>query len=151
MRHGNRRLDVVLILGVVALTLLPWYRIDGGFYGFSWLTGFPLSTEAAPGIVQIAAHGRPWLAVVVLLLLLAGTARGIADPMRRGGVLAWLGALGVLFLAMQGLAIGFSGWTWTISENLFGALSNGQPAMGAGAVLAALVFVLLFAFGLAER
>src|SRR5690606_35217965 len=87
----------------------------------------------------------------VLLLLLAVTARGIADPMRRGGALAWLGAFGVLFLALQGLAIGFSGWTWTISENLFGALSNGQPAMGAGAVLAAVVFVLLFAFGLAER
>ncbi|ANH07704.1 iron ABC transporter permease [Shinella sp. HZN7] len=151
MRHGNRRLDVVLILGVVALTLLPWYRIDGGFYGFGWLAGFPLSTEAAPGLVQIAAHGRLWLAGVVLLLILAGAARGMADPMRRGAALAWLGALGVLFLSLQGLAIGFSGWTWTISESLFGMLPDGQPAMGAGAVLSAVVFVLLFSFGLAER
>lgn len=151
MRHGNRRLDVVLILGAVALTLLPWYRIDGGFYGFGWLAGFPLSTEVAPGLVQIAAHGRWWLAGVVLLLLLAGAARGMADPMRRGAALAWLGALGVLFLSLQGLAIGFSGWTWTISESLFGALSDGQPSMGAGAVLSAVVFVLLFSFGLAER
>ena len=30
MTHGNRRLDMVLILGAVALTLLPWYRIEGG-------------------------------------------------------------------------------------------------------------------------
>ena len=151
MRHGNRRLDVVLILGAVALTLLPWYRIDGGFYGFGWLAGFPVSPETAPGFVQIAVHGRHWLAGVVLLLLLAVAARGMADPMRRGGALAWIGALGVFFLTLQGLAIGFSGWTWTVSESLFGALSDGQPSMGAGAVLSAVVFVLLFSFGLAER
>ncbi|TAA60166.1 iron ABC transporter permease [Shinella sp. JR1-6] len=151
MRHGNRRLDVVLILGVVALTLLPWYRIDGGFYGFGWLAGFPLSTEAAPGLVQIAVHDRLWLAGSALLLLLAVAARSMADPIRRGAALAFLGALGILFLSLQGLAIGFSGWTWTVSESLFGALSDGQPSMGAGAVLSAVVFVLLFAFGLAER
>lgn len=151
MRYGNRRLDVVLILGVVALALLPWYRIDDGFFGFGWLAGFPLTAEAAPGLVQIAVHGRLWLGGAVLLLLVAGAARGTADPMRRGATLAWVGALGVLFLSLQGLAIGFSGWTWTISETLFGMLSDGQPSMGAGAVLLATVFVLLFAFGLAER
>ncbi len=151
MTHGNRRLDIVLALGAVALTLLPWYRIDGGFFGFGWLAGFPLSAEAAPGLVQIALHGRLWLAVAVLLLLVAGMARGMADPMRRGAVLAWAGALGVVFLALQGLAVGFTGWTWTISETLFGPLADGQPSMGAGAVLSAVTFVLLFAFGLAER
>jgi len=151
MTHGNRRLDIVLILGAVALTLLPWYRIDGGFFGFGWLAGFPLSAEAAPGLVQIALHGRLWLAVAVLLFLVAGAARGMADPMRRGAVLAWAGAIGVVFLSLQGLAVGFTGWTWTISETLFGPLADGQPSMGAGAVLSAVTFVLLFAFGLAER
>ena len=151
MRHGNRRLDIVLILGTVALTLLPWYRIEGGFYGFGWLTGFPLSAEVAPGGVQIFAHGRLWLAGALVLLLMACAARGMADPMRRGAVLAWVGAIGVLFLTLQGLAIGFSGWSWMASENLFGPLADGQPSMGAGAVLSSIVFVLLFAFGLAER
>ncbi|MDR9803211.1 ABC transporter permease [Rhizobium hidalgonense] len=151
MRHGNRRLDVVLILGAVALTLLPWYRIENGFFGLGWLAGFPFSTEAAPGLVQIFAHGRLWLAGALVLFLLAVAARGMADPMRRGAVLAWTGATGVLFLSLQGLAIGFSGWNWTVSETLFGPLSNGQPAMGAGAVLSSITFVLLFAFGLAER
>ncbi|WP_064692872.1 ABC transporter permease [Rhizobium aegyptiacum] len=151
MRHGNRRLDVVLILGVVALTLLPWYRIENGFFELGWLAGFPLSLEAAPGLVQIFAHGRLWLAGALMLLLLALAARRMADPMRRGAVLAWSGAIGVLFLSLQGLAIGFSGWNWTVSDTLFGPLSNGQPAMGAGAVLSSITFVLLFAFGLAER
>lgn len=151
MTNGNRRLDAVLILGAVALTLLPWYRIEGGFFGLGWLAGFPLSAEAAPGLVQIAMHGRWWLAAAVLILLIAGAARGMADPMRRGAVLAWAGAIGVVFLALQGLAIGFTGWTWTISESLFGPLAEGQPSMGAGAVLASILFVLMFAFGLAER
>ncbi|ASY66098.1 Ferric iron ABC transporter, permease protein (plasmid) [Sinorhizobium sojae CCBAU 05684] len=151
MTHGNRRLDIVLFLGAVATTLLPWYRTEGGFFGLGWLAGFPLSSEVAPLLVQIVAHERPWLAAVALLLLIAGASRSIADPMRRGGVLAWVGALGVVFLSLQGLAIGFTGWTWTISESIFGALDKGQPSMGAGAVLAAALFVLIFSFGLAER
>ena len=151
MRQGTGRLDMVLALGFVALALLPWYRIEGGFFGLGWLAGFPLSAEAAPGLVQIVAHGRLWLAGAALLLILAGAARGMADPMRRGAALAWIGALGVVFLSLQGLAIGFSGWTWTVSETLFGPLADGQPSMGAGAVLLSVTFVLLFAFGLAGR
>ncbi|CAN7703440.1 ABC transporter permease [Neorhizobium tomejilense] len=151
MRHGNRRLDMVLVLGVVALTLLPWYRIENGFLGLGWLAGFPLSPEAAPAVVQMVAHGRLWLSGALVLLFLAVMARTMADPMRRGALLAWIGAMGVLFLSLQGLAIGFSGWIWTVSETLFGTLSNGQPSMGAGAVLSAITFALLFAFGLAER
>ncbi len=151
MRHGNRRLDVVLILGAVALTLLPWYRIETGFFGLGWLAGFPFFRQTAPGLVQIFAHGRLWLGGALVLLLLAIAARGIADPMHRGAALASTGAAGVLFLSLQGLAISLNGWTWAVSETLFGQLSDGQPSMGAGAVLLAVSFVLLFAFGLAER
>jgi iron(III) transport system permease protein len=70
---------------------------------------------------------------------------------RRNEVLIWTSALGVGFLALQGLAIGFSGWNWIISENLFGALADGQPAFGAGAILTGFCFLLIFSFGLAER
>ncbi|AGS21922.1 ABC transporter permease [Rhizobium etli] len=151
MRRGNRRLDIVLGLGAAALILVPWYRIEGGFFGFKWPSAFPFSADTAPGLLQILQHGRTWLAGVVLLFLLGCLARLVRDPMRRGTLLASLGAVGLVFLSLQGLAIGFSGWTWAISENLFGMLSEGQPSMGAGAVLLALVYVLLFAFGLAER
>ncbi|WP_028003260.1 ABC transporter permease [Sinorhizobium meliloti] len=151
MKTHNRRLDIALALGLAALALLPWYRIDGGFFGFGWLSAFPEEPAAAPGLVQIAVFGKWWLMLPALAMMAAAAARFIGDPARRGILLAWAGAGGIVVLALQGLAIGFSGWNWTISEALVGALAEGQPSMGAGAVLAALVFVLLFAFGLAER
>ncbi|EJL50600.1 ABC-type Fe3+ transport system, permease component [Rhizobium sp. CF122] len=151
MKNHNRRLEIALVFAVVALMLLPWYRIEGGFFGLGWLSDFPGDPSTAPGIVQIVSHGRWWLAIAVLFVLLGGIARFLPDHHRRGSLLAWAGGLGLLFLALQGLAIGFTGWSWTISETLFGALPDGQPSMGAGAVVVGLVFVLFFSFGLAER
>lgn len=151
MEHRNRRLDLTLGLGLAAFLAVPWYRIEGGFFGLGWLAEFPGDPAVAPGLMQIFAHGKPWLIVALALLGICVAARFVRDPARRGLLLAVAGAAGVLYLALQGLAIGFSGWTWTISETLFGTLSDGQPSMGAGAVLMALTFVLLFAFGLAER
>ena len=151
MTKSNRRLDIVLLLGIAALILLPWYRIEGGFFGFGWLSSFPGDPSTAPGLLEIAQHGRWWLAAAVVLLLLGGVARFLSNPMHRGALLAWAGGLGIFFLTLQGLAIVTSGWSWTISETLFGALADGQPPMGAGAVLTGIVFVLLLSFGLAER
>lgn len=151
MEHRNRRLDLTLGLGLAAFLVVPWYRIEGGFFGLGWLSSFPSDAAVAPGLAQIFAHGRPWLVVALLLLGACAAARFIRDPDRRGLVLAVAGAAGLLFIALQGLAIGFTGWTWTISETLFGPLADGQPSMGAGAVLASLAFILIFAFGLAER
>ncbi len=151
MTHHNRRLDIALAIGLAAFVLLPWYRVEGGFYGFGWLSSFPGDAATAPGILELFSHGRWWLAIVVAFLLLGIAARFVSDPARRGALLVCAGTGGVFFLALQGLAIGFSGWSWTISETLFGALSDGQPSMGAGAVLLGIVFVLLLSFGLADR
>ncbi len=151
MRHGNRRLDILLALGGASFLLLPWYRVDTGFFGLRWLAGFPLAPETSPGLLQMLFHGRSWLIGVVLFLCLGAAARFVADPLRRGAFFASAGAAGLVYLCLQGLAIGFSGWTWTISEDLFGMLADGQPSMGAGAVTMAVVFVLMFAFGLVER
>ncbi|SEI19168.1 iron(III) transport system permease protein [Rhizobium tibeticum] len=151
MTHSNRRLDIALLVGIAALILLPWYRIEGGLFGLGWLSSFPGDPASAPAILQIAQHGRWWLAILVALLVLGGFARLLPNALRRGALLVWAGGLGVFLLALQGLAINFSGWSWTISETLFGALADGQPSMGAGAVLTGVVFVLMFSFGLADR
>ncbi|KQS61320.1 iron ABC transporter permease [Rhizobium sp. Leaf371] len=149
--NRNRRLDIALGLGILAFLVVPWYRIEGGFLAFGWLSGFPGEAPVSPGLLQILLHGRWWLAVPALMLAVAGIARFTPDPRMRGALLVASGAIGTVFLTLQGLAIGYSGWSWTISETLFGAMSDGQPSMGAGAMLSALVFVLLFSFGLAER
>ncbi|MGH6810739.1 MAG: ABC transporter permease, partial [Ensifer adhaerens] len=151
MEHRNRRLDLTLGLGLAAFMAVPWYRIEGGFFGLGWLSSFPSDAAVAPGLAQIFAHGRSWLVVALVLLGVCAAARFFRDPARRGLVLASAGAIGLVFITVQGLAIGFTGWTWTISESLFGPLTDGQPSMGAGAVLASLAFILIFAFGLAER
>ncbi|SIQ47772.1 iron(III) transport system permease protein [Rhizobium sp. RU35A] len=151
MRHGNRRLDIVLALGAAALILLPWYRIDSGFFGLGWLSGFPFSSQAAPAVLQIMFHGHPWLLGALVFFLVGLAARLVDRPRQRGTILVVAGSLGLGYLTLQGLAIGFTGWTWGITERLFGQLSDGQPSMGAGAVTLATVFVLILAFGLAER
>jgi iron(III) transport system permease protein len=151
MDYRIRRLDFVLALGIAAFLILPWYRIEGGFLSFEWLGGFLTEASAAPSILQITVFSRPWLAVAALALLSATAARFIQAPMRRGQILILCGGVGLVFLALQGLAIGYTGWTWTVSEKLFGPLTDGQPSMGAGACLSAVVFILLFSIGLAER
>ncbi len=150
MTH-NRRLDIALASAIGAIVLLPWYRIEGGFFGLAWLSDFPSNPATAPAILQIVSHGRWWLAIAGFFALLGGVARFVSNPVQRGGLLSWAGGLGLIFLALQGLAIGFSGWSWTISETLFGMVADGQPSMGAGAVITGIVFVLMFSFGLAER
>ena len=39
MTHHNRRLDIALAIGLAAFVLLPWYRVEGGFYGFDEIYG----------------------------------------------------------------------------------------------------------------
>lgn len=151
MRHGNRRLDLLLAFGAASFILLPWYRLESGFFGLDWLGDFPFTESTAPGVLQLLGHGRLWLLGVVLFFCLGLGARFLAGSMRRGAFFAAAGAAGLIYLCLQGLAVGSSGWTWGISETLFGALSDGQPSMGAGGVAMAIVFVLMFAFGLVER
>lgn len=151
MTSGIKRLNVLLGLGFFAFLFVPWYRVERGFYSFDWVSGFPFSPDQAPGLLQIFAQGRLWLAVALILFLVGIGSRLIGNEDQRGKVLVFAGAAGIIFMALQGLAISFAGWAWTFPETAFGALSQGQPAMGAGAVLVSLVFVLFIAFGLADR
>jgi iron(III) transport system permease protein len=146
----NRRIDIVLALGLLAMIVLPWYRIEQGFYAFGWLADYP-SASTAPAILQVGLFGRPWILGALVALILAIAARFVAAPSSRARLLTAAGACGLAYLALQGLAIGIGGWNWTISETLFGQLADGQPPLGAGAVLSAFVFVLIFSLGLAER
>ncbi|MRN66012.1 iron ABC transporter permease [Brucella sp. 10RB9213] len=151
MTQHNRRLDAVLAIALIAFALLPWYRIEDGFLHFSWIEVLFSESAEAPGILQIFVFGRSWIGAIALLMLICAVARFFLPVGKRSGVLIAASLVGFIFLALQGLAIGFSGWNWTISETLFGPLSDGQPSFGAGAILIGLCFLLIFSFGLAER
>ncbi|WP_283193888.1 iron ABC transporter permease [Rhizobium sp. AN80A] len=151
MISSNRRLDIAILMGGVAFLLLPWYRIESGFFGFQWLSGHFSDAASAPAIIEIARFGRWWLGLVALLFIAGCVARFVASARSRGLLLAVCGGAGLALLTLQGLAITFSGWSWAVSEAVFGALPDGQPSMGAGAVVVGIVFVLFFSFGLADR
>ncbi len=147
MTRDNRRLDLLLLMALLGLCLLPWYRVDDGFFGFDWIMEFRGDPDLWPGIAQL---GRWWLWPVPVFLGLAALLR-LRPPGPRGGRLALVGAFGLGWLALEGLSIGFRGWNWSGWEALFGPLAQGQQAMGAGAVVLALCFLGLFATGVAER
>ncbi len=146
----NRRLDMILAAGVFALIALPWYRARSGFFSFDWLADFISSDKLWPGLVQ-AASGRWQLWPVLALCAAAMFLRATREPgAARGRTLTWIGALGLLWLLIEGLSVGLRGWNWGLLEATFGDVT-GQPAFGAGAVVLGLIFALMIAFGQAER
>lgn len=149
-RAENRRLDRILILAAVCALLLPWYKIRGGILDFGWLGDLAEKPDLWPAAVQ-AAMGRwqilPLLCLIVLTTLLRYSRQPGPD---RGRRLQAIGALGLIWLAVQGLAIGMRGWNWSLFEGIFGEIA-GQPAFGAGAVGLGLVFTCLISFGASER
>lgn len=151
MNANNRRLTGALGLGAVSLTLLPWYSLEAGFFDFSWLASLWREEATAPALWQMIFWHRSWLVVIVGLFCLAALCGSIKNRERRSVLLLGISAIGVLFMVAEGHAIGYSGWSWVWLENLTGPLEQGQPAMGAGALLMLTTFLLLFAFALAER
>ena len=148
MTHGARRILIVLAVATAAFILLPWYRIEDGFLTFGWFGG--LFTTEAPGLLQIAQEGRWWNAVVLAILAGGWGTLLIKDRRLRGKAALAIGAGGLAFMIAQAVTIGYTGWAWEFLDGWFGALSTGQPAMGAGSIVVSLCLLLLIAFGAAE-
>ncbi|GAB4535765.1 MAG: iron ABC transporter permease [Roseibium sp.] len=147
--RDNRRLDLVLAAGLVALIALPWYRIRSGFFSFDWLSDIAGSDKLWPAVFQAVA-GKWQLWPLLALFAAAVLVRATRAPGSRGRTLFALGVAGLAWMLVEGLSIGLRGWNWGLLETLFGP-AGGQPAFGAGAVVLATVFTLLIAFGAAER
>ena len=150
MTRDNRRLDLLLLAGLVSFAVLPWYHIRAGFFGFGWVGDWTADPVLWPGIAQTFPD-RWWLWPVPALLAGALALRLVLPAgRRRGRALVALGAAGLAWLVAEGLAVGLRGWNWSLWETLFGSV-EGQPAFGAGAIGVALCFAGFVAFGLAER
>ena len=122
-----------LLLAWIGVAVFPWYGLESPLLAvLAW------QPAAAPALFA----GVPWLwpLVPALLLPLLGTPRS----------LVWGGALGLSWIAIQGLAIGLHGWEAGWLAALFGPVAP-QAAMGWGAACTALACLMLIAIGLARQ
>lgn len=151
-RHGavNRPLWLWLCIGVLGYLALPWYaqQDTNGLLAVGQVFS---SEQAANGLMQAVAFGRPWLWLGLIGLAVAAAASLMPAGRRQGAVLLLGGGLGLLGLLVSGFAIGARGWAWEWVAQSWGELGARQPGMGWGAFLALAALLVLAAFGLARR
>ncbi|MEZ5725881.1 MAG: iron ABC transporter permease [Paracoccaceae bacterium] len=150
MNADNRRLDWILGGALLSLLILPWYKVKGGFFRFDWLGDLFSKPDFWPGFFQaLIGHWQLWPVLLLTAAVLWLRLR-VPSGTGRGRLMVRIGAAGLAWMAVEGLAIGMRGWNWGLLESVFGAV-QGQPAFGAGAVIVALFFTCLISFGAAER
>ena len=137
-------------MGLAAYVALPWYfpqdlSIAATFAG---LWGGPLT---ANGALQSTVHGRIWLGVGALSLLVCAAAVGAMRPSRSQG-LVWVAAasLGLTALLGGGFALGLQGWSFEFLSQWWGPAPPGQIGMGMGAVVSLVALLMLLGVGLAR-
>ena len=81
-RHAaSRGLGLWLAVGWVAFAAAPWNAIAGqGFFGFTWLSAYPLGARVAPAALQLIHDGRLWLLPLPISLALATLAGRASTP-----------------------------------------------------------------------
>ncbi len=139
-----------LAVGWIGFVFLPWYGLEDGLTRTA-ISAY-LGSEAGPGLVQAAAHGRWWLwplAAALAAPLLA--LRRSRDDQLGATILIVAGAGGLIWLFGQGFAIGHRGWGWAWLTSAFGALGTRQFGLGWGAVLVGGAFLFFVTSGLARR
>ena len=138
-----------LLLGLGAYALLPWYfQQDIGL--LKALPGIWGGADTAAGVVQATRHGRPWLWVGVVGLLVAGVAWRLPPTRAQGWLLLSGGGLGALGLLVSGFAIGARGWSFDFLTPLLGELPSGQFGIGLGGAVALLALLMLAGAGIAR-
>ncbi len=144
----SRYILLVLAAAAAGFLALPWYGSPAGFWSMAWLNA-PTEGANASGMLQAVLHGRLWLLPLPALLIVA-----VVETLHKAGPraesIAWCGGLGLAYLLLQGFAIGLKGWTVASLEDLFGPVAP-QTGMGAGALITATGFLLLFSAGLALK
>jgi len=135
-----------LMLGLVAVLLLPWYRIVPPSLGEGVL---PLGSALTEGL-----SGRLWLLPVVAVMLALAAMRGVAGSgWRKHGAVLSLAMAGLTLLVLQAFGVGLrgpAGWAaWLLPIAPGAAL--GQTGLGWGGFAAGLAFCGLVADALAAR
>jgi iron(III) transport system permease protein len=139
-------------LAWLAFAILPWYALPGdGWLAPDWIRRYP-DPATASALLQGIVHGRFWLLppALPLLLPLLAWRRPREDP-RVATMLLLAGTGGLVWTAMQGLAIDHRGWSAGWLASLFGSPGPRQAGFGVGAFLLCLACLVLLCHGLAAR
>ena len=139
-----------LILGWLAILILPWYLIETmRWTSVAWLAGYPRGATAPA--VMAAITNAPWLAPACLAMIAATVAAvAISDRRRLGSILVGCAFLGLVAMLLQGFTIGHRGWKLDSLTSIFGA-GPIQRGFGLGAFLLGGVFLSLLCQGLAAQ
>jgi iron(III) transport system permease protein len=149
-KASNRAIRLWLIVGLLAYVLLPWYAIqDTAWYSvLPQVLGGP---ETASGLVGAIVHGRKWLLLGLIGLVIASVALSYPVGKQQAPWLICGGAIGFVGLAGSGFLIGAKGWSYALLTAWAGELAHNQFGMGMGALLALTSLLVLFAFGVARQ
>jgi iron(III) transport system permease protein len=148
-RRAQRAIRAWLLLGAAAYVLPPWYfQQDTSLWHA--LAGAFGGAQTASGIAQVLQHGRPWLVLGILGLIVSAMAWHMPPGRRQGGVLIGGSAVGLIGLIASGFAIGARGWSYEWLNDSFGALPQGQLGIGWGGVLVLLALLMLLGAGIAR-
>ena len=149
-KNPNTAVRIWLAIGLLAYVVLPWYAIQDT----AWYSVLPQvlgGSETASGVVQALVHGRKWLLVGMIGLVIAAIGLGMPAGKQQGSVFMAGGAVGLLGLIASGFLIGSKGWSFEAFNAQFGELTLNQFGMGIGALIALLSLVMILAFGVARR
>ena len=148
-RRSRRLLAGWAALGLAAFAFLPWYYLQDRSL-WRALPGVFGAPETAGGLTQALAHGRPWLWLGFVGLLIAAAAVLMTPGRRQGRVLIAGSTLGLVGLLGSGFAIGARGWSFEWLTAWFGELPQGQFGVGLGGALVLLALLMLFGAGIAR-
>ena len=127
MSGPGRRRDVAgwIVVAWASVLVLPWYKIESGWFAFDWLAH---PADARPAMM-LAWQGHPWLLPLLLAPLLA-TLLFFGRRLRGIGA---AGAFGLAWLVAEGFAVIHSGWGFAWLAALAGTRGPVQPGLGFGA------------------
>ena len=144
--NPNKTIRIAVVIGLLAYVALPWYAVPGA----SWWQALPQLGGGADGagIAQALVHGRKWLLLGLVGLVVAVMSIGQSTPRRAAIYLIVGGLVGSIGLAASLWLIGPDGWTFDALRQRWGHMAVSQPAPGAGAWLAVAVNAALAIVGI---
>ena len=138
-----------VLLGMAAYVVLPWYFLQRGTLAGA-LPNLFTGQAAANGLTQAAVHGRVWLWLGLMGLLVAGFGALLPAGRRQGRVLIAGSLIGLLGLGVSGFTVGAAGWSFEWLNALFGPLQQGQFGIGWGGFVVLFCLVMLLGSGVAR-